>query len=1043
VPRSDTDTHARTYTLSHTPTRTYTRIHCCSSSSLGSIRLAVRANVLPDEVARLGLEPLDTAKVCVARIQGTRSFRSLIGERNQPFPALVSFDDPTTCSVQSRSVVEQDQTTHSCGGEVDDDPIASASSNEGLIDRTPISADLLSQFPEAPLLRSGGSGSRADVPTHSNAVRMIREYGAMRMNEASCSTMGAATRISDARDCGLVSDPNIIDVDGDTKHVQQQPSRTAGSGTSGADSRFLPPGESAEVLRWAPEAFPWSRELRKALRHNFGLTGFRRHQLEAMNCSIAGHDCLVLMPTGGGKSLCYQCPAIAQPGVTIVISPLLSLMQDQVNSLTAKEIPALSLTSENEHMQGTLVQHVLSEETKIKLVYLTPEKIGRSSQIHQMLLSLHRRRLLRCFVIDEAHCVSNWGHDFRPDYTGLGALREKFPGVPVMALTATATERVRADIVKQLRFHPGHVVFKQSFNRPNLEYEVRPKIKPAKVVEEIVSWIRSTFPDESGIIYCFSRAECETVQSTVASKGIRCGFYHAGMTAEQRSAVQSDWICGRLKVICATIAFGMGIDKADVRFVVHYSMPKSLEGYYQESGRAGRDGNRSVCILFYSFHDRMRLHNMIVRDGTPGGAGCMQKQVQIDCLRQMAMFCENDVVCRRVQTLNYFGEEFSGELCKGTCDNCRSRAPVVQKDFTEEARGFLGLVEEICRTAPRTLLICMHAFQGRRNRDVIDGGYDRLKHFGQGKNLDKGACERMCRQLVLEDYLREEFISNGAMGNVYSVVRLGARSDQLFRGHVRFQVSFRDPRLLQTAMSAKSEDHVDPAIRDLQQRCLQALAQQRQKIVEQKHSLGLTSFKPEHVLECRAIQEMSCRLPTTDDEFLAIEGVVEKHLRDYGADFLAILRVYAQERDRTLLAVQQRAGAASEPSATRTPARGVDGQVFAHAAAALQGSESLLRASSFGREVKESSSVRSNQSGISVPGSRKRGASDLVSGTGESSRRQTFSLGSGSSGGKCRSQFGLQECSVNVGSAGSKTRMSDTSMQTTSVHRRAPGLGDF
>ncbi|XP_054288029.1 uncharacterized protein LOC129003759 [Macrosteles quadrilineatus] len=441
--------------------------------------------------------------------------------------------------------------------------------------------------------------------------------------------------------------------------------------------------------------FPHYQEMLRVFRQQFGLAKFRMKQREALNAAMLGHDCFVLMPTGGGKSVCYQLPALLQRGLTVVISPLRSLILDQVNKLKSLDIPAACLMGDNTQ---TETNRIYSELVRVNgpdfhLLFVTPEKIVASQRLVGILQGLFNRGLLARFVIDEAHCVSQWGHDFRKDYKRLSQLREQFPGVPMMALTATATLRVRKDILHQLHM-TNTKWFVCSFDRPNLAYSVRYKTK--NTLEEIISFIKKQYLRKSGIVYGFSRKECETTARALQAAGIQADCYHAGLSDKQRAKVQTDWVLNKIKVVVATIAFGMGIDKPDVRFVVHYTMAKSIEGYYQEAGRAGRDGDTAVCILYYSVADVCKLRKMIDMDseGTKSS-----KDTHRDNLRRMVEYCENKSDCRRTIQLHYFGENFKGRCPNNpllACDNCLCQESYRVEDVTEVCRAIVMMVAQIC-----------------------------------------------------------------------------------------------------------------------------------------------------------------------------------------------------------------------------------------------------------------------------------------------------------------------------------------------------------
>ncbi|KAL8160041.1 hypothetical protein V2J09_001578 [Rumex salicifolius] len=406
----------------------------------------------------------------------------------------------------------------------------------------------------------------------------------------------------------------------------------------------------------------------------FGNQSFRPLQHQACKAFIENRDSFILMPTGGGKSLCYQLPATLRPGVTVVISPLLSLIQDQIVTLIQKYgIPATFLNSQQSTSQASkILQELRRDKPSCKLLYVTPERVVSNSSFFETLKWMNRMGQLAGFVVDEAHCVSQWGHDFRPDYRGLGCLKQSFSAVPVMALTATATPAVQKDILTALRM-PGALVLERSFDRPNLTYEVFVKTKAP--LKQLSTLVKDRFKGSCGIIYCLSKNECVEV-STFLKKDckVKAAHYHAGLAAQQRVSVQQKWYKGEIQIVCATIAFGMGIDKPDVRFVIHNTMSKSIESYYQESGRAGRDDLPAVCIVLFQKKDFSRIVCML--RSAEGFRGDKFKKAMAQA-QKMRQYCELKDECRRKVLLEHFGESFEPKACKASpnpCDNCLKKS---------------------------------------------------------------------------------------------------------------------------------------------------------------------------------------------------------------------------------------------------------------------------------------------------------------------------------------------------------------------------------
>uniref|UniRef100_A0A803SPY7 RecQ-like DNA helicase BLM n=2 Tax=Anolis carolinensis TaxID=28377 RepID=A0A803SPY7_ANOCA len=655
-----------------------------------------------------------------------------------------------------------------------------------------------------------------------------------------------------------------------------------------------PSARNPSLERFRGCSFPHSNEMMKVFHKRFGLHHFRTNQQEAINAALLGEDCFVLMPTGGGKSLCYQLPACILVGVTIVISPLRSLIVDQVQKLTSMDIPATYLTGDKTDAEASRIYMQLSKKDPIiKLLYVTPEKVCSSGRLMSTLENLYQRQLLARFVIDEAHCVSQWGHDFRQDYKRLNMLRKKFASVPMMALTATANPRVQKDILNQLEMLKPQV-FSMSFNRHNLKYDVLPK-RPKSVALDCLQWIRKYHPYDSGIIYCLSRYECDSMASNLQKAGLSALAYHAGLPDETRDIVQQKWINqDGCQIICATIAFGMGIDKPDVRFVIHASLPKSIEGYYQESGRAGRDGERSHCLLFYSYSDVTRLRRLILmeKDGNSH-----TRQTHFNNLYSMVHYCENVVECRRIQLLAYFGETgFNPKFCKEypevSCDNCCKVQDYNMKNVTEEVKSIVRFVQEHCgekgaRGARRnggryTLNMMIDIFLGTKSAKIQTGIY------GKGAAYSRHNAERLFRKLVLDKILDEELYIT-ANDQAVAYVHTGERAHVVLSGCLQVEFcetesasSLRKHRASVTKISQREE---------MAKECLSELT-------DVCKNLGkVFNVHYFNIFNTATLKRIAETLSSDPEVLLQIDGVTEDKLEKYGAEIIAVMQKYS---DKTL-----------------------------------------------------------------------------------------------------------------------------------------------
>ena len=500
-------------------------------------------------------------------------------------------------------------------------------------------------------------------------------------------------------------------------------------------------------------------EMAAVLEKNFGYTSFRPNQEEVIQSILDDKDVFVLMPTGGGKSLCYQIPALMKPGITVVISPLISLMKDQVDSLVSNGVSAAYLNSTlSESESADVKRRMLSGD--LKILYVAPERLMMNS-----MLSLLKKTTISLFAIDEAHCVSEWGHDFRPEYRKLSELRDKFPGVCIAALTATATERVRRDIVHVLRLQDP-VVKVSSFNRPNLSYQI---VEKKDVMDQLDSYLRKN-RNKSGIIYCQSRDAVERLAARLNKSGFSALPYHAGISDEKRARNQERFIRDDVDIIVATVAFGMGIDKPDVRFVIHYDLPKNLESYYQETGRGGRDGLECECILFFSRGDWHKIRFLIEKKPSK-----RERDLAFQQLSQIISYCES-TDCRRNVLLKYFGEEIT-EPCNN-CDSCFH--PREKTDYTNQAKLLLDCIQQTGQRFGMSHVV--DVLYGARTQKVKDMRHDRLSVHGSGKNVSKNEWKRIGNELIQSGLL-------SVSGERYPIVKLNVKSRKVIDGEISVELT--------------------------------------------------------------------------------------------------------------------------------------------------------------------------------------------------------------------------------------------------------------
>ncbi|MGI6793115.1 DNA helicase RecQ [Bacteroides sp. KG68] len=601
----------------------------------------------------------------------------------------------------------------------------------------------------------------------------------------------------------------------------------------------------------------------QTLKTYFGYDSFRPLQEAIIHSLLSHKDALVLMPTGGGKSICYQLPALLSEGTAVVVSPLISLMKDQVEALCANGIAAGALNSNNDETENAALRRACMEG-KLKLLYISPEKL--LAEVNYLLRDMQ----ISLFAVDEAHCISQWGHDFRPEYTQMGVLHELFPQVPIIALTATADKITREDIIKQLHLNEPEI-FISSFDRPNLSLAVKRGYRQKEKSKAILDFI-ARHQDESGIVYCMSRSKTESVAQMLQKQGIKTAVYHAGLSAAQRDRAQDDFINDRVQVVCATIAFGMGIDKSNVRWVIHYNLPKSIESFYQEIGRAGRDGLPGDTLLFYSLADLILLTKFATDSG--------QQSINLERLQRMQQYAEADI-CRRRILLSYFGESTAHDC--GNCDVCRN--PPERFDGTVIVQKALSAIVRADQQIGTGILVDI--LRGTMNAEVAERGYHRLKTFGVGREVPARDWHDYLLQMLQLGYFEVAYNENNHLkitssGTDVLYGRASAQLAVIRRGEETQPVRGRNRK---STVPVKELPLGLPNVESGE--LFEALRLLRKRLADQE---ALPAYI---VLSDKVLHLLSTSRPTTVEEFGNISGIGEYKKKKYGKEFVELIRKYS------------------------------------------------------------------------------------------------------------------------------------------------------